>query len=113
MILKKITKYLKNQKMLKETLKNHNIILASGSPRRQNFFRELDIDFTIDVREVVEIFSPTLKCEEITDYLSQLKASKFTNLNENDIVITSDTIVWHKGQAINKPQDAADANECF
>ncbi|HET8803346.1 MAG TPA: septum formation inhibitor Maf, partial [Aequorivita sp.] len=32
--------------MLREKLKNYNIILASGSPRRQAFFIELDLDFT-------------------------------------------------------------------
>ena len=97
--------------MLREQLKNYNIILASGSPRRQNFFKELDIDFTIDVREVEEVFSPTLKRAEITDFLAELKASVFSNLNENDIVITSDTIVWHNDTAIGKPKDAADAKQ--
>jgi len=95
--------------MLKEQLKNYNIILASGSPRRQDFFNKLDIDFTIDVREVEEVFDENLQREAITDYLSQLKASAFTDLSENDIVVTSDTIVWKDGKAIGKPTDANDA----
>lgn len=95
--------------MLKESLKNHNIILASGSPRRQHFFKELDIDFKIDVREVEEIFPLSLQREEITNYLAILKASAFTNMQPKDIIITSDTIVWHNKKAINKPADAADA----
>ncbi|MFT7071585.1 MAG: septum formation protein [Patiriisocius sp.] len=95
--------------MLRESLKNHNIILASGSPRRQHFFKELDIDFKIDVREVEEIFPPSLQREEITNYLAILKASAFTNMQPKDIIITSDTIVWHNKKAINKPADAAEA----
>ncbi len=97
--------------MLKQKLFNHNIILASGSPRRQNFFKELGIPFTIDVRKVVETYPKELKGTEITDYLSQLKASEFKELSETDILITSDTIVWKEGKAMEKPRDAAHAKE--
>ncbi|MEL6810382.1 MAG: Maf family nucleotide pyrophosphatase [Bacteroidota bacterium] len=95
--------------MLREKLKNYNIILASGSPRRQNFFKELDLDFTIDVREVEEVYPPELKGPEITDYLAQLKASVFRNLSEKDILITSDTIVWKDQVAIGKATNPSQA----
>jgi septum formation protein len=95
--------------MLRERLKDYRIILASGSPRRQHFFRELDIDFSIDVREIDEAYPTNLKGAEITNYLARLKASVFTDLSENDIVITSDTIVWLDGEAINKPADFNEA----
>lgn len=95
--------------MLKEKLKKYNIILASGSPRRQHFFKELEVDFSIEVREVEELYPPHLKASEITDYLAQLKASAFKNISENDLIITSDTIVWIDEQAINKPNDFDDA----
>ncbi|NNK73099.1 MAG: septum formation protein Maf [Flavobacteriaceae bacterium] len=97
--------------MLKERLKNYNIILASGSPRRQHFFKELDIDFTIEVREVEESYPSNLEGPEITDYLAQLKASMFTELSEKDIVVTSDTIVWMNNEAINKPKDFNEARQ--
>ena len=95
--------------MLSEKLKNYNIILASGSPRRHHFFKEMDIDFTIDIREIEETYPEHLRGVEITDYLSKLKASAFTNLSENDILITSDTIVWHQGKAVEKPKNIDDA----
>ncbi len=95
--------------MLKEQLKKYNIVLASGSPRRQDFFSKLDLDFTIDVREVEEVFDESLQREAITDYLSQLKASAFNDISEATIVVTSDTIVWKDGKAIGKPKDVADA----
>ncbi|MBU3012420.1 septum formation protein Maf [Polaribacter vadi] len=95
--------------MLKEKLKNYNIILASGSPRRQQFFKDLDIDFTIDVKKVDEIYPDNLKGTEITDYLADLKAKAFTNLSEKDVLITSDTIVWLNNEALGKPKNAADA----
>lgn len=95
--------------MLSEKLKNYNIILASGSPRRQHFFKEMGIDFTIKLKEIEETYPDTLRGVEITDYLSKLKASVFTELSEKDVLITSDTIVWFQGKAVEKPKDAADA----
>ena len=86
--------------MLREKLKNYKVILASGYPRRQQFFKELDVDFTIQIKEVIENFPDKLKGAEITDYLANLKSQAFTNLTENDLLITSDTIVWSKGKAL-------------
>ena len=97
--------------MLREKLKNHNIILASVSPRRQAFFKELNLDFTIQVKAVDETYPSNLKRSEITDYLSQLKASVFVDLDENDILITSDTIVWKDEKALGKPKDFGEAKE--
>lgn len=95
--------------MLAEKLKNYTIILASGSPRRHHFFKEMGIDFIIKIKEVEETYPKHLKRLEITDYLSKLKASAFTDLSKNDILITSDTIVWQHEKAIEKPKDRNDA----
>ena len=96
--------------MLKEKLKNHNLILASGSPRRQEFFKELGLDFTIDIKPVDEIFPEELEGSEITDHLAKLKASAFSNLKAQDILVTSDTIVWFNDVALNKPEDRDEAH---
>ncbi|WP_298879886.1 Maf-like protein [uncultured Polaribacter sp.] len=95
--------------MLREKLKNYNVILASGSPRRQQFFKDLDIDFTIQLKEVEEIYPKELKGNEITDYLANLKAAAFDDLSEKDLLITSDTIVWLNNKALGKPKDKVDA----
>jgi len=96
--------------MLREKLKNYHIILASGSPRRQQFFKDMDLDFEIRLKEVEEIFPPELKAEAITDFLAILKAEVFEGeLKSNDILVTSDTIVWHNGKALGKPKDYDDA----
>lgn len=98
--------------MLKDKLKQYNLILASGSPRRQQFFKDLELDFEIRLKEVEEIYPPHLKREEITNYLAQLKASPFEGrLQENEILVTSDTIVWHNNKALGKPTDKQDAFE--
>lgn len=88
----------------------YKIILASGSPRRQQFFRDLNLDFEIRIKEIEEVFPPDLKAEAITNYLAELKASAFEGeLKENEILITSDTLVWHNGKALGKPTDYEDA----
>jgi len=97
--------------MLSEKLKNKNIILASGSPRRQELFKELGLDFSIQVKEVEEVFPSSLKESAITNYLAELKAAAFIDLAENDIVITADTIVWLNNKAIEKPKDKQHAIE--
>ncbi|WP_435415020.1 Maf family nucleotide pyrophosphatase [Polaribacter aestuariivivens] len=95
--------------MLREKLKNYNVILASKSPRRQQFFKDLDIDFTIQLKEVEEIYPKKLKGKEITEFLADLKAKQFENLSENDILITSDTIVWLNNKALGKPKNETEA----
>lgn len=98
--------------MLKEKLQHYKLILASGSPRRQQFFKDLDLDFEIRLKEIEEIFPPELKAEEITNFLAQLKANAFEGeLQNNEILITSDTIVWHNNRALGKPKDHQDAFE--
>ena len=96
--------------MLKSLLQHKNIILASGSPRRQQFFKEMDIPFSIQLKEIEEVYPNDLKAEEITNYLATLKAKAFEGtLQENDILVTSDTIVWLNDKALGKPKDRTDA----
>lgn len=98
--------------MLKEKLNKINIILASGSPRRQQFFKEMDLHYTIRLKEIEEIYPEHLQAEEITNFLAELKANAFENeLKENDVLVTSDTIVWLNGKALGKPKDYEDAFE--
>ena len=96
--------------MLKDKLNKINIILASGSPSRQQFFKEMDLHYTIRLKEIEEIYPEHLQAEEITNFLAELKANAFENeLKENDVLVTSDTIVWLNGKALGKPKDYDDA----
>jgi septum formation protein len=52
-----------------------------------------------------------LKASQITDYLAQLKASAFDQISENDLIITSDTIVWKDGKAIEKAGSFSEAKK--
>jgi septum formation protein len=96
--------------MFNSNLKKYKLILASGSPRRQQFFKDLELDFEIRLKEVKEVFPPELKAGEITNFLAELKAAAFEGtLSDNEILVTSDTIVWHNHQALGKPKDKDDA----
>ena len=96
--------------MLNDKLNEVNIILASGSPIRQQFFKEMDLHYTIRLKEIEEIYPEHLQAEEITNFLAELKANAFENeLKENDVLVTSDTIVWLNGKALGKPKDYDDA----
>jgi len=96
--------------MLRDKLKDKQIILGSGSPRRKFFLEELGLDFEIRLKEIEENFPKTLVGSEITDYLATLKSKPFLKeLKDNDVLITADTIVWLNNRAIGKPKDSCDA----
>ena len=96
--------------MVQEKLKDYRIILASGSPRRQQFFKELGLDFEVRIKGVDEVYPPELQGKEIARYLAELKASPFRkNLEKNEIVVTSDTVVWHNNNSLAKAADAEEA----
>ena len=98
--------------MIDKILRSRHIILASGSPRRQEFLKQMGLDFEVRLKPIEEIFPDHLEGPAITDYLAELKASAFEGeLNNHEILITSDTIVWHNGKALGKPGTTEEARE--
>lgn len=94
-----------------DVLKGHKLILASKSPRRQQFFKELGLDFEVRLKPIEEVYPNELIGFEISDFLAELKASAFEgDLNPKEILITSDTVVWHNNCSLAK---AADSNEAY
>ncbi|MEO1009835.1 MAG: Maf family nucleotide pyrophosphatase [Bacteroidota bacterium] len=90
--------------MLQERLKGYRLILASGSPRRQQLFKELGLDFEIRLKPIPEEYPDTLKGAQIPEFLARLKADELKDtLKEKEILITSDTVVWHHGESLAKP----------
>ena len=82
--------------MFFEKLKNYNVLLASNSKRRHELLNQLGVEFKIISQDINESFSNKLKSSAITDYLAKKKSSLLVkNLKKNDLLITSDTIVWH------------------
>ena len=98
--------------MLADVLKDKHLILASSSPRRQELIKGLGLEVEIRIKPVKEEYPHRLRHFEISDYLAQLKSMPFEDtLTPNDILITSDTIVWFENKALGKPKDINDAFE--
>lgn len=91
-------------------LNDKEIVLASKSPRRQLLLKELGIKFSVKTKDTEENYPENLKKEEVALFLSKLKADAFIpELKENQLVITSDTIVCLGNRIIGKPKDRDDA----
>jgi septum formation protein len=91
-------------------LKSKELILASASPRRKWLMDELGVSFSVQPKNVEEIYPDDLKREEIPLFLSNLKASAFSEEElEGKIVLTGDTIVWLNDRELQKPIDLDDA----
>lgn len=86
------------------------VILASKSPRRQELLQQMGIDFRVVLKEVDESFPAFLQPAEIAVYIARKKAEAFDDsLQENEVVITADTIVTIDGLILGKPEDEQDA----
>ncbi|MDX1314525.1 MAG: Maf family protein, partial [Eudoraea sp.] len=80
--------------MLTEKLKEYQIILASGSPRRRQLLGDMGISFSLMANTVDETYPSDLEGEAIPAYLAKKKAAALVNqLKANDILITADTVV--------------------
>jgi len=95
---------------LKDRLKDRNIILASGSPRRKQILEELGLSFSVEIRKVIETYPSHLSAREVALYLAKLKAEPFKkDLGEQDILITGDTIVCLENEILGKPKNREEA----
>ena len=91
-------------------LKDKRIILASGSPRRQELLRGLEVKFDVKVHPVDETVPADLPAEYAAAYLSKLKAESYPDtLAENEILITADTVVLLKNKILGKPNSEQEA----
>ena len=93
-------------------LASKKIILGSNSPRRQELLRGLELDFEVRVHPVEETIPTDLPAEYAAAYLSKLKADAFPGeLQENELLITADTVVIDRGKVLGKPADEQEAFE--
>ena len=89
---------------------NLQILLGSASPRRRELLAGLDIPFTAVSIDADETFPPDLQAGDIPYYISRAKARAYEpRLEENQLLITSDTIVWADGRMLGKPHDETEA----
>lgn len=89
----------------------YKIILASNSPRRKELLSGLDIVYETRVLpDVDESYSNTLPLEGVPDYLAKKKASAYLQqLNDEELLITSDTVVLLDNIILGKPANEEEA----
>ncbi len=89
---------------------SYNFILASKSPRRIQLLSELGLPFTVKTYDTSEDYPDDLGMLEIPVYLARKKAAPFNGqLQDKDMLIAADTIVWLQREVLGKPTDADDA----
>ena len=87
------------------------IVLASGSPRRQELLQRMGItDFDVRVPRTEEAYPAGLSPRQVVEHISREKADAAAKLcTEDEIVITADTMVFLDEARLGKPADEADA----
>ena len=85
------------------------VILASGSPRRQELLHLVTDDFTVCPVDADETLPEGLPIEMAAAYLADLKAKSGALLFPQDVVIGCDTVVVFEDEIMGKPKDRADA----
>ena len=89
---------------------NHNIILGSSSSRRKELLEMTGIVFKVNSIPVSEDFPEYLKGEEIAEFIVNNKANAFQKIiEENQIIIVADTLVWFRNKCWGKPKDKTEA----
>lgn len=91
--------------------KEYHIILSSNSLRRKELLSGLDIDFEVKViNGIKEDYPVSLPVDEIAEYIAAEKAEAYKAvMNDNDLVITADTVVVLGDKVLGKPIDENEA----
>lgn len=86
------------------------VMLASQSPRRRQLLGMIIPSFEIVNIDADEVYPSSLSAIEVPTYLSRLKSESYhRELNSDELLITADTVVIHKGDILGKPCDEDDA----
>lgn len=85
------------------------MILASGSPRRQQLLRDLDLDFEVVVRPVEEVLPEGMSPMAVAEHLALFKSRAYEDLAADHLVVTADTVVALGNELLEKPVDYRDA----
>lgn len=97
---------------LLNNLKPYKIILGSQSARRHELLSGLKISFNIVNIDVDETYPKSIVGVDIPMYLAEKKADAYKpQMQDNTLLITADTIVWHEGKVLGKPVDKNEASQ--
>ena len=86
---------------------DYKILLASKSPRRLELIKQMGFEVETCPIDVDEDYPLDLDYRIIPEYLAEKKAKGFDSslLNDNEILLTADTMVFIDGHSISKPEN--------
>ncbi|MDF1574025.1 MAG: Maf family nucleotide pyrophosphatase [Bacteroidales bacterium] len=92
---------------------SYEILLASRSPRRSALMKGLGIPFrVVKTEHADEKYPADLSGGEIARYLAEHKSESYTGTLElHQVLLTADTIVWHRDRELGKPINRKEAME--
>jgi septum formation protein len=96
---------------LLEKFGSYEILLASQSPRRTELLKALGIPFrVVEAGHADEDYPTHLSGGAIAQFLAEHKSDSYTIvLQDHQVLLTADTIVWHRERELGKPVDRAAA----
>lgn len=91
--------------------KQYKLILSSNSPRRKELLSGLGIPFQVRIiDDIDESYPADLNSLEVASYISKKKSEAYkTTLQDDEIVITADTVVLCEDEILGKPKDEEEA----
>ncbi len=98
---------------LKVVMGLQKIILGSKSPRRRELLAGLDIEFTVDSQSNFdETYPADMEHILVPEYIAKGKSEHFHRpLQDDEILVTADTMVLLNGSIMGKPRDHSEAVE--
>lgn len=89
------------------------IYLASASPRRHELLKMITPHFEVlQGKDVDEVYPHDLPLEDVPVFLSRLKARAYlADINNDDVLITADTVVILENEILGKPHSRDEAIE--
>ena len=94
-----------------ENIRKYNILLGSRSPRRRELLAQLRLPFkVVTLGGIDETYPEDMWSESIPEYLANKKADAYLEaMHDDDMVITSDTLVMIDDKVLGKPRSVDDA----
>ena len=85
-------------------MQSYNLVLGSQSPRRKELLEAAGFSFRVEVRSIDEIFDPKMDVYQVAEYLAVQKTLPFEDsLQEDEILLTADSVVILDGEIFGKP----------
>ena len=93
-----------------DNLKKYDVVLGSNSPRRRELLNDMGVEFRVEaIKGIDETYPANMPVEDIPVYLARIKAEGHP-LQENELLITADTVVVLDEMVLGKPEGEADAH---